>query len=184
MSFLLFSKFSFWMLSVILLLDKIVSPPQNIHNDLLMHSYTPFATKIISSYFLLLSYKYFQTTWLVVPKYVQDQCNPVMTAYKLITIDAPYWGFGSKLEQSLLAVYCVFHSHRFKIPIRNSIHKYICIYISWFCICIWIMIVGWEGTFPWKPSELFRLDWWMVWVDSGYDAGARETKRFFVKPGN
>ncbi|KAL8525518.1 hypothetical protein ACS0TY_014948 [Phlomoides rotata] len=33
----------------------------------------------------------------------QDQCNPVMTAYKLITIDAPYWGFGSKLEQSLLA---------------------------------------------------------------------------------
>ncbi|KAK6144494.1 hypothetical protein DH2020_021314 [Rehmannia glutinosa] len=33
----------------------------------------------------------------------QDQCNPVMTAYKLVTIDAPYWGFGSRLEQALLA---------------------------------------------------------------------------------
>ncbi|GFP97039.1 phosphatidylinositol transfer protein 2 [Phtheirospermum japonicum] len=26
-----------------------------------------------------------------------------MTAYKLVTIDAPYWGFGSRLEQALLA---------------------------------------------------------------------------------
>ncbi|KAI3461466.1 hypothetical protein Pfo_018129 [Paulownia fortunei] len=33
----------------------------------------------------------------------QDRCNPVMTAYKLVTIDAPYWGFGSRLEQALLA---------------------------------------------------------------------------------
>ncbi|KAL3616410.1 hypothetical protein CASFOL_039800 [Castilleja foliolosa] len=33
----------------------------------------------------------------------QDQCNPVMTAYKLVTIDVPYWGFGSRLEQALLA---------------------------------------------------------------------------------
>ncbi|KAL6563603.1 hypothetical protein OROGR_002562 [Orobanche gracilis] len=33
----------------------------------------------------------------------QHQCNPVMTAYKLVTIDAPYWGFGSRLEQALLA---------------------------------------------------------------------------------
>ncbi|XP_073156289.1 uncharacterized protein [Henckelia pumila] len=33
----------------------------------------------------------------------QDHCNPVMTAYKLVTIDAPYWGFGSRLEQALLA---------------------------------------------------------------------------------
>ncbi|CAA2973846.1 phosphatidylinositol transfer 1-like [Olea europaea subsp. europaea] len=33
----------------------------------------------------------------------QDQCNPVMTAYKLVTIDAPYWGFGSRLENALLA---------------------------------------------------------------------------------
>ncbi|XP_047971689.1 phosphatidylinositol transfer protein 2-like isoform X1 [Salvia hispanica] len=33
----------------------------------------------------------------------QEQCYPVMTAYKLVTIDAPYWGFGSKLEQALLA---------------------------------------------------------------------------------
>ncbi|XAR60477.1 hypothetical protein NMG60_11033877 [Bertholletia excelsa] len=33
----------------------------------------------------------------------QDQCNPVMTAYKLVKVDAPYWGFGNKLEQALLA---------------------------------------------------------------------------------
>ncbi|KAK9127257.1 hypothetical protein Syun_016054 [Stephania yunnanensis] len=33
----------------------------------------------------------------------QDSCNPVMTAYKLVTLDAPYWGFGYRLEQALLA---------------------------------------------------------------------------------
>ncbi|KAK6935993.1 Phosphatidylinositol transfer protein [Dillenia turbinata] len=33
----------------------------------------------------------------------QDRCDPVMTAYKLVTIDAPYWGFGYRLEQALLA---------------------------------------------------------------------------------
>ncbi|KAF9592929.1 hypothetical protein IFM89_019134 [Coptis chinensis] len=33
----------------------------------------------------------------------QDNCCPVMTAYKLVTIDAPYWGFGYRLEQALLA---------------------------------------------------------------------------------
>lgn len=33
----------------------------------------------------------------------QDECYPVMTAYKLVTIDAPYWGFGSRLEQALMA---------------------------------------------------------------------------------
>ncbi|TYJ18306.1 hypothetical protein E1A91_A09G114700v1 [Gossypium mustelinum] len=33
----------------------------------------------------------------------QDNCRPVMTAYKLVTIDAPYWGFGYRLEQALLA---------------------------------------------------------------------------------
>ncbi|KAK3036831.1 hypothetical protein RJ639_031309, partial [Escallonia herrerae] len=33
----------------------------------------------------------------------QDSCNPVVTAYKLVTIDAPYWGFGSRLEQALLS---------------------------------------------------------------------------------
>ncbi|XP_062015834.1 uncharacterized protein LOC133732322 [Rosa rugosa] len=32
----------------------------------------------------------------------QDTSSPVMTAYKLVTIDAPYWGFGYKLEQALL----------------------------------------------------------------------------------
>ncbi|XP_051143365.1 uncharacterized protein LOC127259799 [Andrographis paniculata] len=33
----------------------------------------------------------------------QANCSPVSTAYKLVTIDAPYWGFGSRLEQALLA---------------------------------------------------------------------------------
>lgn len=33
----------------------------------------------------------------------QEKCNPVMTAYKLVTVNAPYWGFGSRLEQALLA---------------------------------------------------------------------------------
>nr|KJB35594.1 hypothetical protein B456_006G121000 [Gossypium raimondii] len=33
----------------------------------------------------------------------QDNYRPVMTAYKLVTIDAPYWGFGYRLEQALLA---------------------------------------------------------------------------------
>lgn len=34
----------------------------------------------------------------------QDMSDPVMTAYKLVTIDAPYWGFGNKLERALLLV--------------------------------------------------------------------------------
>ncbi|KAK9280189.1 hypothetical protein L1049_014137 [Liquidambar formosana] len=33
----------------------------------------------------------------------QDKCVPVMTAYKLVTVDAPYWGFGNRLEQAVLA---------------------------------------------------------------------------------
>ncbi|KAF4354626.1 hypothetical protein F8388_009617 [Cannabis sativa] len=33
----------------------------------------------------------------------QNKCNPVMTAYKLVTVDVPYWGFGYRLEQALLA---------------------------------------------------------------------------------
>ncbi|GMJ10619.1 hypothetical protein HRI_004731100 [Hibiscus trionum] len=33
----------------------------------------------------------------------QENCSPVMTAYKLVTVDAPYWGFGYRLEQALLA---------------------------------------------------------------------------------
>ncbi|KAL3638452.1 hypothetical protein CASFOL_017823 [Castilleja foliolosa] len=41
----------------------------------------------------------------------QDQCYPVMTAYKLVTIDVPYWGFGSRLEQALLAALFL-ESHR------------------------------------------------------------------------
>ena len=37
--------------------------------------------------------------------HLQDSCKPVMTAYKLMTIDAPYWGFGRQLEQAMLAVH-------------------------------------------------------------------------------
>lgn len=33
----------------------------------------------------------------------QATCKPVMTAYKLVTVDVPYWGFGYRLEQVLLA---------------------------------------------------------------------------------
>jgi len=33
----------------------------------------------------------------------QEKCNPIMTAYKLVTVDAPYWGFGSRLEKMLLS---------------------------------------------------------------------------------
>lgn len=34
----------------------------------------------------------------------QDKSKPVMTAYKLVTIDAPYWGFGYRIENALLLV--------------------------------------------------------------------------------
>jgi hypothetical protein len=34
---------------------------------------------------------------------MQETCEPVMTAYKLVTVDAPYWGFGYRLEQAALA---------------------------------------------------------------------------------
>ncbi|KAL9678254.1 hypothetical protein QQ045_016096 [Rhodiola kirilowii] len=33
----------------------------------------------------------------------QEKCSPVMTAYKVVTIEAPYWGFGSRVEQVFLA---------------------------------------------------------------------------------
>lgn len=44
----------------------------------------------------------------------QESCKPVMTAYKLVTVDAPYWGFGSQLEQAFIAgERALFHgSHR------------------------------------------------------------------------
>lgn len=32
----------------------------------------------------------------------QENCSPVMTAYKLVTVDAPYWGFGYRMEQAIL----------------------------------------------------------------------------------
>ncbi|GJP67955.1 hypothetical protein CLOP_g24712, partial [Closterium sp. NIES-67] len=33
----------------------------------------------------------------------QSTCEPVMTAYKMVTVDAPYWGFGKRLELLVLA---------------------------------------------------------------------------------
>jgi hypothetical protein len=36
---------------------------------------------------------------------MQDMCDPVMTAYKLVTVDSPYWGFGYRMEQAALAVH-------------------------------------------------------------------------------
>lgn len=33
----------------------------------------------------------------------QESCEPVMTAYKLVTVDAPYWGFGKKMEQAVIS---------------------------------------------------------------------------------
>ncbi|CAI5473082.1 unnamed protein product [Closterium sp. Yama58-4] len=33
----------------------------------------------------------------------QATCEPMMTAYKMVTVDAPYWGFGKRLELFVLA---------------------------------------------------------------------------------
>ncbi|XP_073113337.1 uncharacterized protein [Elaeis guineensis] len=33
----------------------------------------------------------------------EDTCHPVMTTYKLVTVAAPIWGFGSRLEELILA---------------------------------------------------------------------------------
>ncbi|XP_008792139.2 phosphatidylinositol transfer protein 1-like [Phoenix dactylifera] len=33
----------------------------------------------------------------------EDTCHPVMTAYKLVTVEAPIWGFGGRLEEAVLA---------------------------------------------------------------------------------
>lgn len=33
----------------------------------------------------------------------QEKVKPVMTAYKVVTVDAPYWGYGYRLEQLILA---------------------------------------------------------------------------------
>lgn len=41
---------------------------------------------------------------LIIVQNFQDKSKPVMTAYKLVTIDAPYWGFGYRIEHALLLV--------------------------------------------------------------------------------
>jgi hypothetical protein len=35
---------------------------------------------------------------------LQDSCHPVMTTYKLVTMDAPIWGLGERLEDCIIAV--------------------------------------------------------------------------------
>ena len=35
---------------------------------------------------------------------LQDSCVPVMTTYKLVTMDAPIWGLGERLEDCIIAV--------------------------------------------------------------------------------
>lgn len=44
-----------------------------------------------------------------------------MTAYKLVTIDAPYWGFGYRLEQALLAVISLGLMHFFNFALLVQI---------------------------------------------------------------
>ena len=46
---------------------------------------------------------YFYYTWPIC-FLCQATSEPVMTAYKLVTVDVPYWGFGYRLEQALLGV--------------------------------------------------------------------------------
>lgn len=55
---------------------------------------------------------YFITLFNCYYLFIQDRCHPVMTAYKLVTVDAPYWGFGYRLEQALLAVKSLIHLKR------------------------------------------------------------------------
>jgi hypothetical protein len=35
---------------------------------------------------------------------VQKKCDPVMTAYKLVTVDVPYFGWGSSVEKFIAKV--------------------------------------------------------------------------------
>ncbi|KAG0452411.1 hypothetical protein HPP92_025075 [Vanilla planifolia] len=44
----------------------------------------------------------------------QDKCHPVMTSYKLLSIEAPLWGLGNRLEEAILAGQraLVLESHR------------------------------------------------------------------------
>jgi hypothetical protein len=37
---------------------------------------------------------------------LQKTCEPVMCAYKCVTVDVPYWGFGSRLEKFISKVTC------------------------------------------------------------------------------
>ncbi|CAI5512425.1 unnamed protein product [Closterium sp. Naga37s-1] len=38
------------------------------------------------------------------PTSLQAHTSPLMTAYKVVTVDVPYWGFGSRLEKYLAKV--------------------------------------------------------------------------------
>lgn len=69
--------------------------------------------------------------------HLQNRCDPVMTAYKLVTVDAPYWGFGYRLEQALIAVTPLFSTIlETLLPIR-IIGENKCPNFSWlFCLMI------------------------------------------------
>ncbi|KAG6479736.1 hypothetical protein ZIOFF_063208 [Zingiber officinale] len=41
--------------------------------------------------------------WQSPMNYVLETCNPVMTSYKLVTMDAPIWGIGGHLEEAMIA---------------------------------------------------------------------------------
>jgi hypothetical protein len=53
---------------------------------------------------LLLTVKFDMFACSVYMALLQDSCRPVMTIYKLVTMDAPIWGLGERLEDCLIAV--------------------------------------------------------------------------------
>lgn len=77
--------------------------------QLMDQSYCTILTLRVQFMICIVAYIDFQCLWtlrilLSFLLFFQDRCDPVMTAYKLVTVDAPYWGFGYRLEQALLAV--------------------------------------------------------------------------------
>ena len=54
----------------------------------------------------------------------QAASEPVMTAYKLVTVDVPYWGFGYRLEQALLGVCHNFNSHALQFDQNHPVTQH------------------------------------------------------------
>jgi hypothetical protein len=53
---------------------------------------------------------------------LQLSCEPVMCAYKCVTVDVPYWGFGSRLEKFISKV------------VSFSLSTHLIPYIFYFCV--------------------------------------------------